>query len=102
MRAVKEFLFSLAALLWRIPLAIISIILGFFALLLAGIGIFVVRRSIKKAMEEARETELNEQATVNDPVMIDGAEDMEPCGVCGSYVSTNKPSPCDRRDCPYS
>jgi hypothetical protein len=102
MRAVKEILFSLAALLWRIPLAIISIILGFFALLLAGVGIFAVRRSIKKALREAEEEQLAEQEKAVDPVTIDGAEDMEPCGICGAYVSTTKPSPCDRRDCPFA
>jgi hypothetical protein len=101
MRAVKDFLFSLAALLWRIPLAIISLILGFFALLLAGVGIFAVRRSIKKAMREAHEEQLAEQENAIDPVTIDSAEDMEPCGICGAYVSTAKPSPCSRSDCPF-
>jgi hypothetical protein len=101
MRAVKEVLASLAALLWRIPLAIISVILGFFALLLAGVGVLVLRRSLKKAMEEARETELAEQVTIIDPVAIDAAEDMEPCQICGAYVSTKHPSPCDLSDCPY-
>jgi hypothetical protein len=52
-------------------------------------------------MREAHEEQLAEQENAIDPVTIDSAEDMEPCGICGAYVSTAKPSPCSRSDCPF-
>ncbi len=29
------------------------------------------------------------------------AEDMIPCPVCGTYVTSKRPAACDRADCPY-